>query len=158
VLGICLGAQLVAKTLGAPVRPLDVKEIGWYRIEMTEAAPTDRLFGHLRSSETVFQWHGDTFELPTGAVSMARSEICERQAFRYGETVYALQFHMEVTAAMIDAWLREPSGCAEIEALDYIDPERIREQAPDELPPMHAVGERLFGEFAAMCRECSDGD
>lgn len=158
VLGICLGSQLVAKTLGAPVRSMPEKEIGWYEIEMTDAAKTDPLFAHLDQAETVFQWHGDTFDMPAGAVLLARSEVCERQAFRYGERVYALQFHMEVTAELIEDWLTEPHGCAEIAELHYIDPDEIRALIPARLPAMQAIGDRLFSEFARLCRVRSQGD
>ena len=101
VLGICLGAQLLAKTLGARVYPNRVKEIGWYPIELTPAAADDPLFAQ-SGAQTVFQWHGDTFDLPAGAVHLARSPLCENQAFRYGHNAYGLQFHIEMTAAMID--------------------------------------------------------
>ena len=76
---------------------------------------------------SVFQWHGDTFDLPAGAVQLARSAACEQQAFRFGPSAYGLQFHVEVTGPMIDDWLCEPGGCAEVAALDYIDPAEIRQ-------------------------------
>ena len=151
ILGVCLGAQLLAKALGAKVSPLVTKEIGWYPLRVTEAATDDPLFSHFGPSETVFQWHGDAFELPTGAVQLAESPLCPQQAFRYGESAYGLQFHMEVTAEMVADWLAEPAGCAEVSRLDYIDPEEIRRRVPVEIPGMHALGERLFGRFAELC-------
>ena len=107
VLGICLGSQLLAKTLGARVYPNHVKEIGWYPVELTPAAADDPLFAQ-SGTRTMFQWHGDTFDLPSGAVHLARSPACENQAFRYGRRAYGLQFHIEMTAAMIDDWLSVP--------------------------------------------------
>lgn len=153
VLGICLGAQLVAKALGAEVVPCAVKEIGWYPIELTPQAAEDRLFAGCGPAVTVFQWHGDTFELPPGAVRLARSDLCENQAFRYGSCAYALQFHIEVTAEMIEDWLDVPVNRSELAGLDYIDPQRIRERIPQELPQMQAVGARVFERFATICRE-----
>ena len=150
VLGVCLGAQLLAKALGARVYPNGVKEIGWYSIEMTPAATEDPVFAH-GGTQTVFQWHGDTFDLPSGAVHLARSPLCENQAFRYGPNAYGLQFHVEMTAAMIDAWLGEPGNCGELAELDYIDPEAIRNQTPRELPRLQALAGQMLGRFARMC-------
>src|SRR5262249_28020070 len=84
VLGICLGSQLLAKSLGSRVVPNRIKEIGWYPLELLPAAGDDPLFAGLPPSPTVFQWHGDTFELPAGAVQLARSPACPQQAFRFG--------------------------------------------------------------------------
>ena len=91
ILGICLGAQLIARALGATVRRNAAKEIGWYPLDFTEAARGDRLFDGL-SRETVFHWHGETFDLPPGAELLASSDLCRNQAFRAGECVYGLQF------------------------------------------------------------------
>jgi GMP synthase-like glutamine amidotransferase len=93
VLGICLGAQLIASAMGARVYPSPRKEIGWHHIESTECADPP-LFGN---RETVFQWHGETFDLPEGARHLARSEVCENQAFALGDRVIGLQFHLETT-------------------------------------------------------------
>lgn len=93
VLGVCLGAQLIASALGAPVFPNPHKEIGWLDVTATDDAFT----GFQRNTEyRVFQWHGETFDLPSGATLIARSEACEHQAFRLGRT-WALQFHLEMT-------------------------------------------------------------
>jgi len=151
LLGICLGAQLLAKTLGARVYPNGRKEIGWYPIELTAAAAEDPLLAQ-RGERTIFQWHGDTFDLPAGAVHLARSPLCENQAFRYGPSAYGLQFHIEMTAAMIDDWLTEAGNRAELAALDYIDPQNIRAQTPQELPRLQALAAEVLGRFAQMCR------
>ena len=165
VLGICLGAQLLAKALGAKVFSNGIKEIGWYAVDLTARAAGDALFGAVAKEVrpaspgrlTVFQWHGDTFELPSGAVHLAKSEACRQQAFRFGNSAYGLQFHLEVTAAMIDDWLGETGNCGELAALDYIDPEAIRRRTPQELPAMHALGARVFGRFAELCTQRAKG-
>ena len=100
----------------------------------------------------MFQWHGDTFDLPDGAIHLARSRWCENQAFRYGRHAYGLQFHIEMTAGMIDDWLREPGNCRELADLDYIDPQSIRLQTPQELPRLQTLAAEVFGRFSEMCR------
>jgi GMP synthase (glutamine-hydrolysing) len=149
-LGICLGSQLLAKTLGARVYPNRVKEIGWYPVELTSAAAVDPLFAQ-RGTRSMFQWHGDTFDLPAGTVHLARSRWCENQAFRYGQSAYGLQFHIEMTATMIHEWLTVPDNCRELAELDYIDPRKIRMQTPHELPKLQALAAEVFGHFAQMC-------
>lgn len=98
VLGICLGAQLIADVLGAKVYPNGQKEIGWWPIQLTAEGRQCAFFPNAASEIEVFQWHGDTFELPRGAVQIARSAVCEQQAFLYVERVAAFQFHLETTA------------------------------------------------------------
>jgi GMP synthase (glutamine-hydrolysing) len=105
VLGICLGAQLLAKALGAKVIKLSEKEIGWHEISLTEEGRKDALFAHLPKRFPVYQWHEDAFEIPPGAAKLASSEICETQAFKAGENCYGLQFHMEVSPEMIVSWI-----------------------------------------------------
>jgi GMP synthase (glutamine-hydrolysing) len=99
----------------------------------------------------MFQWHGDTFDLPAGTVHLARSRWCENQAFRYGQSAYGLQFHIEMTATMIHEWLTVPDNCRELAELDYIDPRKIRMQTPRELPKLQALAAEVFGHFAQMC-------
>jgi GMP synthase-like glutamine amidotransferase len=94
VLGICLGAQVIANALGARVLPNPEKEIGWFPIQATAADGPAFTFPE---STTVFHWHGETFELPPGAVRLAKSEACANQAFQIGDKVIGLQFHLETT-------------------------------------------------------------
>ncbi len=152
VLGICLGAQLVAKACGARVFPNPVKEIGWYPIELTPEAAGDPLFGGCATRQTVFQWHGDTFELPQGAVLLARSELCGHQAFRAGPSAWGLQFHIEMTTDLVADWLDHPENRKEIAGLDYIDAEAIRAATPACLPRMAGLGDRVLPAFAQRCR------
>ena len=97
VIGICLGAQLIADVLGTKVYSGPQKEIGWFPIEITEEAEHSAVFNSLPQKLTVFHWHGDTFNLPKGAIRLAHSEGCQNQAFVYNEKVLGLQFHLEST-------------------------------------------------------------
>jgi len=97
VLGICLGAQLIARAMGALVYRNSAKEIGWLPIQGVSAIDSP-VFGFPPSVE-VFHWHGETFDLPSGAIRLARSEGCENQAFQLGRSVIGLQFHLETTPA-----------------------------------------------------------
>ncbi|ADE16606.1 glutamine amidotransferase class-I [Nitrosococcus halophilus Nc 4] len=96
VIGICLGAQLIAAVLGAKVFQNQYKEIGWFPIQFTEEARASSLFNFLPQKLKVFHWHGDTFDLPPDATRLAQSEACANQAFIYNKKVLALQFHLEV--------------------------------------------------------------
>ena len=107
VMGICLGAQLMAKSLGAKVYPGPHKEIGWYFLNQTPSAKSDPLFSLLDSCFLVFQWHGETFDLPNGGIGLSGNEAYPSQAFRFGEWAYGLQFHFEVTEPMIKTWLAQ---------------------------------------------------
>jgi len=97
VIGICLGAQLIAEVLGAKVYPNDRKEIGWYDVKLTETAMKHPLFENFEEQFTVFHWHGDTFMIPAGSELLMSSDICINQAFLYKKNVLGLQFHLEVT-------------------------------------------------------------
>jgi GMP synthase (glutamine-hydrolysing) len=100
-LGICLGSQLLAAALGAPVRPGPRKEIGWYPVSLEPAARDDHLFRDLPVSFRAMHWHGDIFDLPAGAASLARSELTAVQAFSFGGFAYGLLFHLEVTSRQL---------------------------------------------------------
>jgi GMP synthase (glutamine-hydrolysing) len=151
VLGICLGSQLLAKSLGSKVYPNRVKEIGWSDIDFTPAAADDPLFAECRRVENVFQWHGDTFDMPAGAVQLASGPNCRNQIFRYGRRAYGIQCHLEMTESLIDWWLTDEHGCAELAKLDYIDPAAIRGQTPRRIGPLLDLANRVFSHFAAMC-------
>ena len=107
VLGICLGAQLIAKALGARVTKSPVKEIGWSEVSLTEEGLKDPLFSALPKAFPVFQWHEDTFEIPRWGTLLATSPDVPNQAFQYGDNAYGLQFHLEVTMDMIREWTEE---------------------------------------------------
>jgi GMP synthase (glutamine-hydrolysing) len=107
LLGLCLGAQMIARALGAEVYANPVEEIGWHPVWWTPEAASDPLLAGLAQPEWVFHWHRETFGLPHGAVRLATSEACALQAFCYGDDVYAFQFHLEATPGMIAAWMEE---------------------------------------------------
>ncbi len=101
VLGVCLGAQLIADVLGGPVSPNQFKEIGWLPVSLTAAASGSPLFHNLPSEFIAFHWHGDTFQIPPGAILAASSPGCAHQAFAYSDKVVGLQFHLESTPSSI---------------------------------------------------------
>jgi len=144
VLGVCLGAQLVAKALGARVYRNPEREIGWFAVRPASAASEDSLFRGFCDSETVFHWHGETFDLPANASLLASSERCRHQAFRVGSCIYGLQFHLEVTPEMIADWCRQDANCGDVRELDSL---------PD---PYHnaarlvELSRQVFGEWADL--------
>jgi GMP synthase (glutamine-hydrolysing) len=103
-LGICLGAQLMAAALGARVFPGAVKEIGWGRVELTRAGHASSLSPLADDGALVLHWHGDTFDLPNGAVRLASNQAYANQAFAYGQRGLALQFHAEIDPVQLEQW------------------------------------------------------
>lgn len=95
VLGVCLGAQLIATALGARVYKNPYKEIGWHEVTLTKESERSQLFSHLPKRFVAFHWHGETFDLPSGCAKMTESEACSNQAFEYEGRVVGLQFHLE---------------------------------------------------------------
>jgi len=144
LLGICLGAQLIAKALGSRVYPAPTKEIGWHTVKLTHFVATDFLFSFMPSKVTVFQWHSETFDLPCRSVRLAFSEACPNQAFRYKHNTYGIQFHLEVNREMIRNWKEAYSG-------------ELRESGaviPDFIPDPHVPGisRELFSRFLQLPR------
>lgn len=114
--GVCLGAQLLAASLGARVYAGPDPEVGVLAVQLTEAAATDPVFASAPDQFLALQWHQDTFELPTGAIALARSDAYERQAFTIGRA-YALQFHIEVDAALAQDWGAVPEYARNLERI-----------------------------------------
>ncbi|MBI5418272.1 type 1 glutamine amidotransferase [Candidatus Poribacteria bacterium] len=110
VLGICLGAQLIADVLGAKVTRNKHKEIGWYPVFLTDEAKQSKNFNKIPSEFIAFHWHGDTFEIPNGAIRIAKSKGCENQGFEFNNKVIGLQFHLESTMPSINKLL---TNCSE---------------------------------------------
>jgi len=122
ILGICLGAQLVADVLGAGVSSNKYKEIGWFPVSRVEEGIPDGLKDILPRSQTVFHWHGDTFELPAQSVRLYASEACNNQAFVYKDRIICLQFHLETT--MDSAWSLVDNCRQELVPATWIQTER----------------------------------
>jgi GMP synthase (glutamine-hydrolysing) len=148
VLGICLGAQLLAHALGAPVRRHGRPEIGWYDLDTTEHGRADSVLSGLGERAPVFQWHSCTFGIPHGAQHLARTRTCENQAFRYGANAYGFQFHLEVNQALIERWLALPSYRDElIEAQLGHGADDIRAGTPASMSSMQDNAHAVFNNF-----------
>jgi len=149
--GICLGAQLIARALGAEVFPNPQKEIGWSGININEEGKSTRLFHNLPDTLPVFQWHGDTFSLPEGARLLASGEICRNQTFLYGENIWALQFHPEITPEMIRLW----SEAYQEELNEFAGPgaaARLQEDTRDRWDGMHVWRTQMLKNLAAVLK------
>ncbi|MBI5563139.1 MAG: gamma-glutamyl-gamma-aminobutyrate hydrolase family protein [Deltaproteobacteria bacterium] len=148
VLGICLGAQLLARAAGARVYKGGTKEIGWYKVRLTEAGRGERLLVGLPEEFTVFQWHGDTFDCPSAGVNLASSELFPNQFIKVGNAAYGIQFHLEVTEAMIREWFSVNAG--EVKALKSIDPAMVLKETPGNIPAIHALGRPVISRFLRL--------
>lgn len=145
VLGICLGAQLLAKALGGKVRRNAVREIGWYDVNLTDAGVADPVLSTFARQQSVFQWHEDGIELPPDAVHLASSPASSVQAFRHGEHAYGLQFHLEVDSSLVDRWLTVPDNQAILDdERGVIDPTVIRAQTLESIDALQALSRRTF--------------
>jgi GMP synthase (glutamine-hydrolysing) len=140
VLGVCLGAQLLAKAAHAPVHPASEAEIGWFPVELTEAAAEDPVLSRLPQRFVAFQWHFYTHGLPAGAVELARSKVCT-QAFRLGENAWGVQFHPEVTLAQLEGWIEEDEEELPVAADAFLKETR------DRIEEWNALGRGLCGAF-----------
>ena len=146
-LGICLGAQLMARALGSRVYGAGAKEIGWGPLALTEAGGASAL-RHLAPDKTsVLHWHGDTFDLPRGAVHLASTAVCENQAFGWGAHGLALQFHVEVTAAGLERWFI--GHTLEIETTPGVSVEALRAATAHAAPMLERQGEAFFRQWLA---------
>ena len=141
VLGVCLGGQLVAKAAGAWVGRAREPEIGWHPVELTKAAASDPVFARLPRRFHALQWHYYAFEVPEGGVELARSPVCS-QAFRLGHLAWGVQFHPEVTLAMVEQWLEEP------EEVDF-DRESLRRETRERIEEWNVLGRELCAGFLA---------
>jgi len=138
LLGVCLGSQLIAKAAHAPVGALETPEVGWIDIELTEEAADDPVFSALPERFSAFQWHFYGFDVPAGAVELARSDGCA-QAFRLGEVAWGVQFHPEITRPILETWLAEADEIAGAEEFLAAFDERAEE--------WQALGAQLCGSF-----------
>jgi GMP synthase (glutamine-hydrolysing) len=141
-LGICLGAQLIARALGSRVYPTGIKEIGWSPLELS-AAGRSGVLQHLDGFD-VLHWHGDTFDLPAGCELLASTAVCRNQAFARGPSLLALQFHPEVDERSIERWL---IGHACELAGAGIDPAALRARTREAAPALRPAGDALIAEW-----------
>jgi GMP synthase (glutamine-hydrolysing) len=144
VLGVCLGAQLLAKASGAAVFSAETPEIGWYDVELTDAARDDVVFARLPERFRAFEWHYYTYDIPAGAQELARSRGCT-QAFRLGENAWAIQFHAEVTLAQVRDWIER--GVDDEERLRL--PSDFLAETEARIADWNQLGRDLCGEFVA---------
>jgi GMP synthase (glutamine-hydrolysing) len=147
VLGVCLGSQLLAATLGAEVKSGAQKEIGWHPVTLTEYAATDALWKELPARFTAYHWHGDVYDLPQGAVSLASSELTPCQGFRYGTNAYGFLFHMEVTEKIIKNMVAEFQDELEEQC---ITAGSIIQKTQDYLSALQTVGGRVFRRWVKL--------
>jgi len=146
ILGICLGAQMLAHALGSDVRKSPKKEMGWYDVHLTNEGQQDPLFNHFQKREKIFQMHGDTFDIPKSATHLAYSEICQAQAFRYNDKAYGLQFHLEVDQAMVTRWLKAPANQKLMES-ENITAETIETDTAKYMEHSLNLSQQTFGKF-----------
>jgi len=150
VLGICLGAQLIAQVLGARVYRGERREVGWAPVTLSEDGVDDPVFGGAGDQLSVFHMHGDTYELPPDAKHLARSPLYEQQAFRWGDLVYGLQFHLEFTDTIIGRLVAEPES-REFITGGGVDPSRLVAETPARLRELAPVAQRVFSSFFSQC-------
>ena len=144
-LGICLGAQLIARALGAQVYSAAVKEVGWYEIHLTAAGEQSALRYLDAKHCCMLHWHGETFDLPAGAALLASSERCQHQAFSYGKNILALQFHPEITQRGMEKWFIGHIG--EIMQSEGVSVEKLREDTRQFANQLEVQGELFFNSW-----------
>ena len=148
VLGICLGAQLLAKALGGSVGRNETREIGWYDVDLTADGAADPVLSGFESRQQVFQWHEDGIKLPPGVVHLAASAASSVQAFRHGEHVYGFQFHLEVNELLIERWLTVPANQKTLmDEVGRIDPNLIREQTTEWVSELEKLSKDTFSRW-----------
>jgi GMP synthase (glutamine-hydrolysing) len=148
VLGICLGAQLLARALGAEVKPSPVREVGFFEVTATPAGRADRVLSTFAPTMPVFQFHEDAFDLPQDAELLFEGEIVTNQAFRFGPSAYGVQWHLEVTEEIVADWCDETPG---LESEWGRTKAEVVEEAARLLPVQQAAGRAAVSTFAARC-------
>jgi len=139
-LGVCLGAQLLARAAHAPVLPAPEPELGWLPVELTAAAAGDPVLGGLPRRFDAFQWHSYTHGIPAGAVELARSPVCT-QAFRLGARAWGIQFHAEITAAQVESWIAEEPD---------VPPPGLADETRARIAVWNTLGRGLCGDFLGV--------
>jgi GMP synthase-like glutamine amidotransferase len=148
LLGVCLGAELLAAAAGATVRRASAPEIGWYEVRPIGPAQPDPLLGPLAAPFEALEWHSYEFSLPPGATALAESDAC-LQAYRVGDRAWGIQFHAEVTGDALDSWIDDYRS--DPDALT-IDPEHFRSSSRSRMEQWNGLGRELCGRFLAAAR------
>ena len=153
VIGHCLGGQLMARALGAQVLSSPMPEVGWHTVQLSGVAEQKKWFGDAASA-TVFQWHDDAFDLPPGAVHLAGNVSCPNQAFSLGPHL-AMQFHLEIDANKLDAWLTEPGPS--YERAHQLHPSvqsvaNMRDGTTRFLTAQQALADRIYAQWMSSAR------
>ena len=151
LLGVCLGAQLLAEVAGAPPRPAGEPEIGWFEIELTAAGADDPLVGPLAPRFEGFEWHSYEFSLPVGATALANSVRC-LQAYRVGDRAWGIQFHAEVSAVDAERWI-DDYRADEDAVRSGLDPDALRVQTRERIGAWNGLGRGLCERFLDASRE-----
>jgi GMP synthase-like glutamine amidotransferase len=155
-LGVCLGVQLLASALGAPVQRMERAEVGLLPVELTAEGRDHPLFAGLDDPLVSLQWHGDTFELPAGAIRLASSPVAPNQAFQAGERAYGVQFHLEVTAEMARDWGEVPAYKQSLaETLGEHEAAAFLAEVERRADELHPAGRRLFGNWLKLAGEAA---
>jgi GMP synthase (glutamine-hydrolysing) len=157
-LGICLGAQILARATDTPVFRAPVKEIGFEPIRPTATAAGDQLLSVYGDGDLVFHWHQDTMELPAGAELLASGDRVPVQAFRVGPVAWGIQFHFEIDAAELELWLEEANASTDIEEVWGKPVDAIRQEATRSLTRHEEQGGEVFARFAHLAAELEDRD
>ena len=147
VLGLCLGAQLIAKALGAEVYRAEQRELGFFPVSMSASAASDRLLAAWPSPFCPAHWHGDVFDLPRGAECMASSALTPNQAFRYGRATYAFQFHLEMTPVLFEELVDDAAGDLIPLGVDLVT---LKKEASRVLPALRDTAVEFFKSWASL--------
>lgn len=151
VLGICLGAQMLASVLGSHVRKAPQMEIGWYDIHLTDQGKKDKLLSAFNQTEKIFQLHQDMFDPPLGAKHLAWSQLCPGQAFSYNDKAYGFQFHLEADRAMIMRWLHRPESKKFIhDCCGTVEAERMEIETNIHIARSLDLSQQIFNKFIEM--------
>lgn len=154
-LGVCFGAQILAWVLDAPVvRAID-REVGFVPIRPDPAAADDPLLSHWRDGDHVFQWHMDTFGLPSGATRLIHGDTIANQAFRIGQATWGVQFHFEIDRAEIDLWLDEFSTTQDLLTSWGKTPDQVRAESDRHLAVHERKGAETFERFTTLAGRAS---
>ncbi|UVE16231.1 type 1 glutamine amidotransferase [Pseudomonas sp. LS44] len=144
LIGHCLGGQLLAKALDAPVHRMSYREVGWHPLCRSPRTADSPWLAHLADEFCVYQWHGDTFDLPVGAERLLSSPWCRNQAFAWGDKLLALQGHPEVTEEMVRLWLRDGAHLLDESQPSQQSVRQMLSDLPSKVATLHQVAEGFY--------------